>query len=77
VDVGYVVLYELWGGFGLFLGLVLLGVGSVPIACLALLFSGKFSSLGAMVLTVAMVFALRFFGAWIADKEATRRELAY
>jgi hypothetical protein len=70
-------LYSLWGTFGLVLGLVLLGVGSVPMACVALLFNGEWSALAQMVLGVILVFALRSFGLWVASKGRPRIQEEY
>ncbi len=69
------VLYSLWGTFGLFLGLILLGVGSVPVACVALLFAGEFRPLGQMILAVILVFAVRFFGLWLITKGMSDSEI--
>ena len=37
---GFLLTYQLWGGFALFIGLIFLGVGVVPLAMLAILFEG-------------------------------------
>jgi hypothetical protein len=62
------VLYELWGGFGLVVGLLLFGFGSVPMACVAMLFHGEFAGLGMTILAVVILFAVRALGVWIIGK---------
>jgi hypothetical protein len=66
------ILYSLWGAVGLFFGLALLGVGSVPLAFLALLFRGKFEISILMVLGTALVFGGRFLGIRLASNAPTR-----
>lgn len=66
-------LYQLWGLLGFILGVALLGFGSVPLACIALLFSAKFKLLGEMLLGVVIVFVTRFFGLWITSRAERNR----
>jgi len=65
-------LYQLWGVFGLFTGFVLVGVGSVPTACVALLFHGQFRAVIFMIVAVMLLFAVRTLGLCIAAKGSTR-----
>jgi hypothetical protein len=60
-------LYSVWGAFGLWIGLIFLGVGSVPVACVALLFAGKFAALGGTILAAVLVFGVRALGIRIAS----------
>ena len=62
------VLFELWGSLGLLLGFVLLGFGSVPLACIAALLHGEWALLGEMVFGFVIIAATRFLGIWIASK---------
>jgi len=62
------ILYSLWGIVGLALGLVLLGLGSVPMAFIALLFHWEWKIIGEMLLAVIGVFGLRAFAFWVATK---------
>jgi hypothetical protein len=60
-------LYELWGLGGLFLGFMLLPA-AVPLVCVALSLGGEFSSTGLIILSVIMIFAVRALGHWIISK---------
>ncbi len=60
-------LYELWGLGGLFLGFILLPA-AVPLVCVALLLGGEFSTTGLIILSVIMIFAVRALGHWIISK---------
>jgi WD40 repeat protein len=62
------VLYQLWGVFGLVAGLVLVGVGSVPTACVALLFHGQIKVVLLTISAVVIVFAVRALGHWVTAK---------
>src|SRR5208337_1828931 len=59
---GFLVTYSLWGGFGLLIGLLLGGIGVVPLAMLATLSKGMWSILGQLVLLTAVTFGTRFLG---------------
>ena len=60
--------YVLWGGIALFIGLFLVGVGVVPIAMLATLFKGMWSTLGQLVLVTVMTFGTRIWGLYLLEK---------
>jgi hypothetical protein len=62
------VLYHLWGTFGLITGLALLGIGSVPMACIAMLFHGEFAALAGTILALLFTVGSRALGVWIAAK---------
>ena len=65
---GILALYELWGGVGFFLGVMLVGIGTVILAIIALLLHGKvLLSLG-VVLAVGIILAVRFMGAVFASQ---------
>lgn len=58
----------LWGGIAVFIGLFLLGVGVVPIAMLATLFNGMWSTLGELFLLLILTFGSRFLGIYLVEK---------
>lgn len=59
------VTYTLWGGLGLFIGLMMAGVGVVPMAALATLFNGLWSTLGELIVGVVLTFGSRLGGAYL------------
>ena len=59
------VLYQFWGVAGFVVGVVLLGVGTVPLACLASFFHGKVALSCGMILATALTFLVRTLGSWI------------
>lgn len=60
--------YVLWGGMALLIGLFMMGIGVVPIAMLATLFKGMWSTLGQLVLLLALTFGIRFWGYHLLGK---------
>jgi hypothetical protein len=60
--------YTLWGVGGVVVGLLLGGVGVVPIAFFASLFHGLWSILGQILLLVAITFGTRFLGIFLMMK---------
>ena len=63
---GFLVTYNLWGIFGLVIGLMLFGVGVVPIAILATLFKGMWSTLGLLILGLFAVYGTRSLSGYFA-----------
>lgn len=57
--------YALWGVVGIVVGLLLMGVGVVPIAILACLFHGLWSVIGQLLLLLAISLGARFFGIYL------------
>jgi hypothetical protein len=53
---------EVWGPLAVIIGLLILGIGVVPIAMLATLFNGMWIELGLLVLAVVMTLGFRFIG---------------
>ena len=53
------ILLNAWGMVGFVIGVLLLGIGSVPVACVACVIAGDWLNLGALVLGVVLVFGLR------------------
>jgi hypothetical protein len=66
------VTYELWGFFGIFLGLIMAGVGIFITAFLAVLFEGEVSVALMMALNLAIIYGIRMLGYWIATKHKER-----
>jgi len=62
--------YALWGFLGLLVGLVMAGVGVVPLAMLATLFNGMWSHLGQLVLLLVIALAVRMWGFALLEKAA-------
>jgi len=53
------ILLNAWGVVGFVIGVLLVGFGSVPLACVACVITGDWLNLGALVLGVLLVFGLR------------------
>ena len=64
---GFLLVFIAWGWLGVIIGLVLLGVGVVPLGLIALILDGVWSGVGQMVLAVALVMAMRYAGTWMAE----------
>lgn len=64
---GLLLTWDLWGGFAVFVGLALLGVGVVFTAALATLFNGMWIELGWLVLAVVLTYGARVGGMWLAE----------
>ncbi len=60
--------YVLWGGLALFIGLLMMGVGVVPIAILATLFKAEWSILGQLLLLTVLTFGIRYWGFYLLAK---------
>jgi hypothetical protein len=60
--------YFFWGFMGLFIGLSLAGVGVVPIAMLAVIFNGEWSTLWELIFLVILTFGVRFLSVYMATK---------
>jgi hypothetical protein len=64
----FLLAYILWGFVGLFVGLFMGGIGVVPIAILATIFSGEWVILGQLLLSIIFVFGFRFLAIYISSK---------
>ena len=64
--------YEAWGFLGVVIGLVILGVGVVPIAMLAALFHGDWGNLGLFAAAMTATYGVRSLSLWLADKADER-----
>ena len=65
--------YNLWGIFAVLIGLFFAGIGIVPVALLATLFSGKLSVFGELLLLMAFVPISRMFGMFMVARAAMDR----
>lgn len=68
-----VLTYNLWGIFAVLIGLFFAGIGIVPVALLATLFSGKLSVFGELLLLMAFVPISRMFGIFMVARAAADR----
>jgi hypothetical protein len=64
--------YIEWGLFAVIIGLVLAGVGVVPIAILATIVEGQWGVLANLAMLLALTYGLRVFGFWLVEKSAER-----
>jgi hypothetical protein len=60
--------YEVWGTIGVIIGLVIAGVGIVPVAILAALLHGEWQVLIVFVIFIVLTFGLRALGLWLGRK---------
>lgn len=67
--------YVLWGLWAVVIGLFFMGVGIVPIAMLATLFKGMWPQLGQLVLGLVLVFGIRAYSLYVAQK--AERDVVY
>jgi uncharacterized protein YacL len=65
---GLGVTYEAWGMAGVIIGLVIAGVGIVPVGMLAVLLQGEWQALIGFVILIVLTFGLRALGFWLAKK---------
>jgi len=63
-----VIAFNLWGWVAIVIGLLLFGVGVVPIAFLAALFAGLWSTLGYLILLLILTWVTRSVGIRFAPK---------
>lgn len=65
--------YQLWGTLAVIIGLLILGVGIVPIALLAAIFSAEWWHLADLVVLLLLTFGIRVLALWLADKTGERQ----
>ena len=65
--------YAVWGLFAVFVGIVGLGIGIVPVALLAALFHGDYGNLILFAVTAVLVYGLRALSLWLVMKADERR----
>ena len=63
-----VAVLNLWGWIALLVGLLLFGVGVVPIALVALVLNGQWSQAGYLMWLLIQVLGLRLFAVWLITK---------
>ena len=73
---GLLLTYFTWGFLGVFIGLMLGGVGVVPVAMLAMLLNAEFFSLVVLVILTALTFGARFLGIYLASRAEEKRNIA-
>ena len=69
---GLVVTYVIWGMKGVVIGLMIAGVGVVPLAMLATLLRGYWQILIELVILIVLTFGLRALGMWLTQKAKDR-----
>lgn len=65
---GLLLTYSTWGFPGVFIGLMLAGVGVVPVAMLAMLLNGNFSILLVLILLAILTFGSRILSVYLIFK---------
>jgi len=70
---GLLLTYFTWGFFGIFIGLVLGGVGVVPVAMLAMLLNGEFFTLVVLIMLTILTFGARALGIYFASRAEEKR----
>lgn len=65
---GLLLTYFTWGFLGVFIGLILGGVGVIPVAMLASIVNGDFLTLLVLVILTALTFGTRMLGIYLAAK---------
>ena len=73
---GLLLTWILWGLFAVVVGLLILGVGVVPIAIVATLFNGMWPELDVLVLAVVLTYGLRLLGLWLSRVSGVEPTLA-
>lgn len=70
----FLLVLELWGIFAVVIGLLLAGIGIVPVAILAALFHAQWESLGDLAIMIVATFGARILAVWLASKVDRERE---
>ena len=70
---GLLLTYFTWGFFGIFIGLVLGGVGVVPVAMLAMLLNGEFFTLVVLIVLTILTFGVRALGIYLTSRAEEKR----
>ena len=68
---GLLVVFIAWGWWGVLIGLLLLGVGVVPMGFAALMLDGAWSGFWQMLAAVLLTWGTRYAGGWMAEKAVT------
>ena len=64
--------YSVWGMFGVIIGLVMMGIGVVPVAIFAALVHGDWSNFWMLISTGFAIIIFRVFANWLAEKADER-----
>ena len=65
---GLLLTLKLWGIWAAIIGILIFGVGVVPIALLATAFKGMWSEFFQLILSILIVFGVRSFGFFVISK---------
>ena len=65
---GLMLTLQIWGFWAVIIGLLLLGIGVVPIAMIATLFDGRWMDFGQLLLSLILVFGSRILGGHMLEK---------
>lgn len=65
---------DVWGWFAVLIGLMIMGVGIVPVALLAAVLHGAWSMAGLLLVGVVLTFGARMAGLFLAAKAEARRD---
>lgn len=68
---GFLVTLSTWGAFAVIVGLFFAGIGVVPIAMLASLIHGEWTTLLELVILAVLTYGCRIFAQWIVDTSDT------
>jgi len=60
--------YILWGGIAVFIGLIIAGVGVVPMAVIATMLTGDWASVLQLVLLLLLTYGSRLLGYYLAQR---------
>jgi len=63
-----IVAFSYWGYLGLFIGLIWLGIGVVPVALLAAALNKAWAIAGVIAADFVFVMGARILGAWLSDR---------
>lgn len=69
--------WELWGMVAVIIGILIAGVGVVPVALLAALFHGEWASIGDLAILLVATFGIRALSFWLAQKADRERQGIY
>ncbi len=70
----FLLVLDLWGMIAVVIGLLLAGIGIVPVAILAALFHADWASLGDLAIMMVTTFGVRILSAWLASKADRERD---
>lgn len=64
----FLITYDVWGLIAVIIGLLIVGIGIIPIAMLASLFHGEWSTLGQLILLLILTMGSRILGIRLVEK---------